>query len=96
MAELPTWVAPGATVYELQCSARDYKTKKTSRSVVASVTDDWIVLENSARYRVSEVTTTNKGIHYYRDDSVSRNRRNRYFLLVGPDDERVTHLTGQE
>ncbi|MEU7631659.1 hypothetical protein AB0C34_16970 [Nocardia sp. NPDC049220] len=81
----PDWAVPGATVYELHRTTRDYRTIKTIETQVERVTADRVVLANGARYRMSELTSTLPA-SFHRDDPQSAAR---YYLLVGPNDPRA-------
>lgn len=83
-AGLPDWVAPGADVYELHNTTRDYRTVQTISTQVAEVTSRAVVLANGALYRMSELSAAPPA-SFYRDDPKAANR---YYLLVGPDDPR--------
>ncbi|MEU7631652.1 hypothetical protein AB0C34_16930 [Nocardia sp. NPDC049220] len=85
-APFADWATPGTTVYELHCSTRDYSTKKIVTATVTRVDNDRIVLANGVRYRPSEGATFDGLTSYHRDDPANKNR---YFLLVGPDDPRT-------
>ncbi|MFF4026931.1 hypothetical protein ACFYY5_29185 [Nocardia elegans] len=80
------WAIPGATVYELHCSTHDYSVKKTTEVTVVNVGRGRIVLDNGARYFTID-GNTDGDIRYQRDDPRSRNR---YYLLVGPNDPHIT------
>lgn len=83
---LADWATPGTVVYELHRSTHDYKTKKVVKTAVESADDIRIVLANGHRYLTNEATVDGATVHYYRDDP---DNTRRYFLLVGPDDQRA-------
>jgi hypothetical protein len=79
------WATPGATVYELHCSTRDYSTKKVITAVVARAQSGRIVLDNGARYLTIDGSEV-EPIRYQRADPKNKNR---YFLLIGPEDPKA-------
>lgn len=81
---LPTWVTPGAEVFELHCSTRDYSVKKTVPTTIARVERGRIILATGGRYDIVDGSTFDGVTRYQRSDAV---KASRYYLLVSLDDD---------